>query len=47
VNYASDRHGALHRHLEVTIDGQTKWAEATSIEQVIVLGDMSEHFWNL
>ena len=38
---------ALHRHLEVTMDGQIKWAEATSIEQVIVLGDMSEHFWNL
>ena len=38
---------ALHRHLEVTTDGQIKWAEATSIEQVIILGDMSEHFWNL
>jgi quinol monooxygenase YgiN len=38
---------ALHRHLEVTMDGQIKWAEATEIEQVIILGDMSEHFWNL
>jgi quinol monooxygenase YgiN len=38
---------ALHRHLEVTMDGQIKWAEATEIEQVIVLGDMSERFWNL
>ena len=38
---------ALHRHLEVTMDGQIKWAEATEIEQVIILGDISEHFWNL
>ena len=38
---------ALHRHLEGTMDGQTKWAEAIEIEQVIILGDMSEHFWNL
>ena len=38
---------ALHRHLEVTMDGQIKWAEATEIEQVIILGDMSEQFWNL
>ena len=38
---------ALHRHLEVTMDRQIKWAEATSVEQVIALGDMSEHFWNL
>ena len=38
---------ALHRHLEVTKDGQIKWAETIEIEQVIVLGDMSEHFWNL
>jgi hypothetical protein len=29
------------------MDGQIKWAEATEIEQVIILGDMSEHFWNL
>ena len=38
---------ALHRHLEGTMDGQTKWAEAIEIEQVIILGDMSERFWNL
>ena len=38
---------ALHRHLKGTMDGQTKWAEAIEIEEVIVLGDMSEHFWNL
>ena len=38
---------ALHRHLEVTMDGQIKWAEATEVEQVIILGDMSKHFWNL
>ena len=38
---------ALHRHLEGTMDSQTKWAEAVKIEQVIILGDMSERFWNL
>lgn len=38
---------ALHRHMEVTVDGQIKWAEAIEIEQVIILGDMSERFWNL
>ena len=38
---------ALHRHLEFTKDGQIKWAEAAEIEQVIILGDMSERFWNL
>ena len=38
---------ALHRHLEGTMDSQIKWAEAVEIEQVIVLGDMSERFWNL
>ena len=38
---------ALHRHMEVTMDGQTKLAEAIEIEQVIILGDMSDHFWNL
>ena len=38
---------ALHRHLEGTMDGQIKWAEVTEIEQVIILGDMSERFWNL
>ena len=29
------------------MDGQSKWAEAIEIEQVIILGDMSERFWNL
>ncbi|HEX8797911.1 MAG TPA: antibiotic biosynthesis monooxygenase [Terriglobales bacterium] len=38
---------ALHRHLEGTMESQIKWAKAIEIEQVIVLGDMSEHFWNL
>ena len=38
---------ALHRHLEGTMESQIKWAEATEIEQVIILGDMSERFWNL
>jgi quinol monooxygenase YgiN len=38
---------ALHRHLEGTMDSQIKWAEAVKIEQVIILGDMSERFWNL
>ena len=38
---------ALHRHLEGTMDNQIKWAESTEIEQVIILGDMSERFWNL
>ena len=28
---------ALHRHLEGTMDGQTKWAEAIEIEQVLIL----------
>jgi quinol monooxygenase YgiN len=38
---------ALHRHLAGTMDSQIKWAEATEIEQVIILGNMSERFWNL
>lgn len=38
---------ALHRHLEGTMEGQIKWSDATEIEQVIILGDMSERFWNL
>ena len=38
---------ALHRHLEGTMESQINWAKAIEIEQVIVLGDMSEHFWNL
>ena len=38
---------ALHRHLEGTMDTQIKWADAVKIEQVIILGDMSERFWNL
>ena len=37
----------LHHHLEVTMEGQAKWVEAAEIEQVIILGEMSEHFWNL
>ena len=38
---------ALHRHLEGTMESQIKWAEAIEIEQVIILGAMSERFWNL
>lgn len=38
---------AVHRHMEVTAPGQADWAAATDLEQVIVLGDMSEKFWNL
>ena len=38
---------ALHRHREGTMDIQIKWAEAIEIDQVIILGDMSERFWNL
>jgi quinol monooxygenase YgiN len=38
---------ALHRHLEGTMDNQIKWAEAIEIDQVIILGDMTERFWNL
>ena len=38
---------ALHRHLEGTMDNQVKWAETVEIDQVIILGDMSERFWNL
>ena len=38
---------AIHRHLEGTMESQIKWAGAIEIEQVIILGDMSERFWNL
>ena len=38
---------ALHRHLEGTMDNQIKWADSIEIDQVIILGDMSERFWNL
>ena len=29
------------------MESQIKWAEAIEIDQVIILGDMSERFWNL
>ncbi|MEV7388690.1 MULTISPECIES: antibiotic biosynthesis monooxygenase [unclassified Streptomyces] len=37
---------AMWRHLEVTQQGQAEWAEATQVEEVNVLGEPSERFWD-
>ncbi|MFE7712355.1 putative quinol monooxygenase [Streptomyces sp. NPDC057486] len=38
---------AMFRHLEATAEGQKEWAEATEVEEVNVLGDASDRFWDL
>lgn len=38
---------AMWRHLEVTAQGQEEWAAATAVEDVTVLGDVSEKFWEV
>ncbi|RKE07927.1 putative quinol monooxygenase [Catellatospora citrea] len=38
---------ALHRHMELTAQGQQDWAEAIELEDVVVLGEMSDKFWSL
>lgn len=37
----------MFRHLEATAEGQKQWAEATEVEEVNVLGDASDRFWDL
>ncbi|MFF4350907.1 hypothetical protein [Streptomyces sp. NPDC001530] len=47
MTVALDVFVAMFRHLEATAQGQQDWAEATEVEEVNVLGDASDKFWDL
>ncbi len=35
----------MMRHLQVTAEGQTAWAEATELLQLMAVGELSEQYW--
>lgn len=37
---------AMIRHLQVTAEGQSAWAEATELLQLMAVGQLSEQYWN-
>jgi quinol monooxygenase YgiN len=37
---------AIHRHLEVTAEGQADWAAATELLDLMAVGELSQDFWD-